>query len=1125
MRCHTMLELVGVCCGLWGMVSPVSAVPAVNTNVPQVIPQAIVPFLATPPHINGTIDPKEWPTLHVSHFVSQQGDLLQAKPGEFWIGCDGKRLYIAVRSAVHPQAGILAVNHPHGDADIGEVVYDDSIELWIDNNPGGNTGQYYQIMVNSNGAIYDASFERKDKIAQKFWRVKMEQAHIVKDGIWNAEFAIDLSSLNITNPEQQLAMRVCRNFKYPWDQSRWAPLVRAFDTPDTMPKIRFSRQAPVVTELGFQNTQGIDIGVEISNPTPAPFPLHVKIGGNAQDQPRYFHDWDITLATGERRSVAYQTPFFTAGNYPALGEILITGTAGQEYYHRDVKWQTSPTKVWDVVASANVDEAVQFNIAFLPTSRTLRWQAAFAGWKEKTAMQRVRVEVQQEDGKQIAVDNQEVSKEWTAAGTLAMANLTPGKYHVRAFFDGPIPAAAPLKTTTFQYATDFPWLHNTLGISDEVIPPFTPLKVTGHAVDAVLRRHQLDATGLWSQVQSLGEPLLSAPMSFIVRQGGKTQPVHGKLTFTEKRPNRVTAESHWRAGSVEGHTTSEMDMDGCMKVTLELSQHDRTPVDALELAIPLRADQVSLMHVCGEGLRSNYGGAVPAGTGVVWESKYASRDKLLGTFIPYLFVGGPERGLVWFASNDRDWVLDPADAVSALALERRGDTVLLHVRLVQASTTFTRTHRIVFGLQATPVKPMPTDPDWRVWGVSSGGKFDALLLGMCMYWGGHLYDVAPLGRDYTIVQKIAQAKKEGKRDDAFFTAYMLAHPEIKNEINWSAAPAKVAAVIPYTNVRGENMAVPEWPVYQDEWRRHDFTWRVEAAKDQPLDFDITLPRSRQDYLLYAYREFLRNGFDGIYWDNICLYDNENPATGNGYRRADGQFQPDTDIWELRELTRRTAMLFHQLGKRNLTMPHMTNAYLIPVFSWTTINFDWEWKYGGSDFQDRFTRDYIRAASLGRQGGNVPVVLSGITEVSDPVQRAWVERTRAGVCLTHELAVYQADPFYTRIRQHLFVHGYGTEACRVYHYWDAQPVVTVDGLDATWIACRRKDTVTLILTDYGNGGNATVRLDTRMLGLPTDFAVVNWETPAITYSAHAGVFTCPGIAKHDLRVFTITRARP
>ncbi len=1092
----------------------------INTNLPHVIPQAIVPFLAKAPVIDGRITPDEWPTMHVARFVSQQNDLLQARPGEFWIGCDGVRLYIAVRSAVHPTTGIVATQRPRGAADLGDVIYDDSLELWIDNKPGAATGQYFQIMVNSHGALYDASFERKDKIAQKFWRVQMEQAHSVMDGLWSAEFAIDLASLHITDPEQPLAMRVCRNYKHPWDQSRWAPLVRAFDTPDTMPKIRFTRQAPIVSEVGLQSTDGIDLALDVSNPTKSPLPLQVRIGGNAQDQPRYFKDWTLTLAPGERRRLAYQTPFFTAGNYPALGEFRVAGPDGQLYYHRDLKWQTAPTKSWDTIASANVAEAVTFQIAFLPTARTLRWQTAFAGWKDKGTVTRARVEVVAADGTRVAAMSAEVRKDWATGGTLTLPALAPGKYQTHLFLDGQTPADKPLKSAGFLYDTNFPWLNNTLGISDEVIPPFTPLVVRERTVEAVLRQHDMAYNGLWAQVRSQGEPLLSAPMTFTVRQGGKEQLASGMLSFREKHPHRVTTEGRWRAGSLEGRTLGEMDIDGCMKVTLELSQRDQVPVEGLELVIPLRAGETSLMHACGEGLRANFAGAIPAGQGIVWESKHASRDKLLGTFLPYLYVGGPERGLVWFASNDRDWIVDGADAVSALALERRGETLFLRVRLIQKATTLTRTHRIVFGLQATPVKPLPTAPDGRVWGVSSGGQFDALLLGMCMYWGGHLYDVAPVGRDYSIVQKIAHAKKDGTRDDAFFSAYIKAHPELKNEINWAAAPAKVDAIIPYTNLRGENMGVPEWPVYQDEWRRFDFTWRLEAAQEQPIDFATTPVRSRQDYLLWAYREFLRNGFDGIYWDNICLYDNENPATGQGYIREDGQFQPDTDIWELRELTRRTAVLFHQLGKRNLTMPHMTNAYLLPVFSWTTINFDWEWKYGGSDFQERFTRDYIRAASLGRQGGNVPVVLSGITEVNDPAQRQWVERTRAGVCLAHELIVYQADPLYIRIRKHLFAQGYGTAACRTYHYWDPQPVVTVDGLDVAWFAAAGTDGVTLIITDYGDGGTGTVRVNAKALGLPADFTVVNWEEPKDTTRAQGGGFQLTGLKKHDFRVLTL-----
>ncbi len=71
-----------------------------------------------------------------------------------------------------------------------------------------------------------------------------------------------------------------------------------------------------------------------------------------------------------------------------------------------------------------------------------------------------------------------------------------------------------------------------------------------------------------------------------------------------------------------------------------------------------------------DSIRANYAGVVPTGEGTVWTSKEAARSNLLGTFIPYIWVGGPERGLCWFASNDRDWVVDPSDQTPALALER-----------------------------------------------------------------------------------------------------------------------------------------------------------------------------------------------------------------------------------------------------------------------------------------------------------------------------------------------------------------------------------------------------------------------------------------------------------------------
>lgn len=1096
---------------------------AENTNIAQVIPTTVIPLMKTPPVIDGVIADGEWQTLHISHFVSQQGDLLQAKPGEFWVGSDGKMLYIAVRSAVHPQLGAIAKYPPCGNADVGDVVYDDSIELWIDNNPDGTSGQYYQIMVNSLGATYDASFERKDKIAQKFWRCTMTQAHKVANGVWTAEFAIDLASLNITDITAPLAMRVCRNFKYPWDQSRWAPLVRSFDSPETMPRVRFSATAPLVNELGMQDANGINVALALTNPTASPIPVKVKLGYNAQDQPRYYQNWDVTLAPSAAQTFAYQKPFFTAGNYPAVGEMLVTDANGAVLYHRDFKWNTQPGKLWDAMETANAQDATEFAIAYNPSYQVLRWKTTFSTLKNRQQVTAIRMIIINAITKAvIKVSKVKATKDFSTEQTVTLPKLAPGKYEAQLFLDGKTPATTPVKTAPFVFANDFPWLNNKLGISDVVIPPFTPLVVNNNVVKSILREHTMGNTGLWDQVRSLDEPVLSGPMRFEVRQSGKLLTPTGKLSFSTKKPNNVIADAHWQAGSIIGHTSSSFDYDGCMKVTLELSQRDKMIVDGLDLLIPLSDAVTPLMHACGEGLRSNYGGNIPAGTGEVWSSAKGSRDKLLGTFLPYLWVGGPERGLVWFASNDRDWVVDTTDKVSALSLERNNGVLLLRVRLIQKPTTLQRTHKIVFGVQATPVKPMPADPDWRLRGFMSGGRFDTVVLGMCMYWGSDIYGIFPRNRDFTVVQKIAAAKKEGKTDTAFFDAYTKANPDIRAEIMWSANPGKEQAVIPYTNVRGEFLNMAEWPVYQDEWQRFSYSDRVAAPSKTPYDFVITPVRSRQDFLLYYYQQFLKNGFDGIYWDNICIYDNENPVTGKGYVREDGLFQTDTDIWELRELTKRTAVMMYQMGKRNLTMPHMTNAYLIPVFSWTTINLDWEWRYGGLDFQDRFTRDYTQAASLGRQGGNMPVILQGITEVTDPEKIKWVERTRIAVCMVHNLDIWQADSLYVQLRQYLYNMGYGTAACTEYHYWDKQPVATITGMDAAYIVYNGKDRVVVFIADYGNGGTPTITLDTKKLGLPDNYTTVNWENANEKSLANTGTVILPAMKKHDFRMLVIEK---
>ena len=275
-----------------------------------------------------------------------------------------------------------------------------------------------------------------------------------------------------------------------------------------------------------------------------------------------------------------------------------------------------------------------------------------------------------------------------------------------------------------------------------VIPPFTPLAVDRSAstVACVLRRHILDGTGLWRQVVvktgreispafprtplapreetisrseiSTGEkagqgpdrPLLASPMRLEIEVAGKTHVAAGEsLEFTEEAADRVRGEGRWIAGPIRGRTLFEFDYDGMAKLSLRLPAAG-VKVDAMQLVIPMRTDETWLMHAVTDLLRFHYAGRIPDGhgrlwdysgklrevrytetgrpdaDGRVWDSRHVSRFQLPPPLVPYIWLGGPERGLCWFAENDRDWSLDPDRPM--LEIRRLHGQTLLIVRLI-----------------------------------------------------------------------------------------------------------------------------------------------------------------------------------------------------------------------------------------------------------------------------------------------------------------------------------------------------------------------------------------------------------------------------------------------------------
>lgn len=322
------------------------------------------------------------------------------------------------------------------------------------------------------------------------------------------------------------------------------------------------------------------------------------------------------------------------------------------------------------------------------------------------------------------------------------------------------------------------WEGNNLGRDEVVIPPFTPLEVDEQAkrVGCVLRSHTHGAAGLWSQVVSQERELLAGPVRIEVTQGGKVSTAAGPTPrFTGKKPTAVSGEAAWTAGALTGTTRFAYDYDGMQTIALELAPTE-TEVERVQLVIPLKAAEAWLMHPVTTQLRQHFAGRIPSGQGQVWDSSGVP-NLLNGNFLPYIYLGGPERGICFAADNDKDWITD--GNVPMMVIDREGDSVLLRLNLVAKPSRLTRKRTLTFALQATPAKPMPEAPyNWRRW-WATGTDQDVQSVqinfwGGNMYWGGRHFatSVFPAFKDYGFWEQLAESRRTGKHDSKFEEAWM-----------------------------------------------------------------------------------------------------------------------------------------------------------------------------------------------------------------------------------------------------------------------------------------------------------------------------------------------------------------
>ena len=109
-----------------------------------------------------------------------------------------------------------------------------------------------------------------------------------------------------------------------------------------------------------------------------------------------------------------------------------------------------------------------------------------------------------------------------------------------------------------------------------------------------------------------------------------------------------------------------------------------------------------------------------------------------------------------------------------------------------------------------------------------------------------------------------------------------------------------------------------------------------------------------------------------------------------------------------------------------------------------------------------------------------------------------------------------DPFWANYDR-LLEFGYGQPGVKVYNYWESTFPATISG-ESSSLLISKPGSAMLVLCDYGNGGDFTIKLDTKVLSLAGTLKITNVETGQVL-PVTGNTFTI-NLKKHDFGVIQI-----
>ena len=1078
--------------------------------------------MRTAPVIDGRVGADEWAdAMKTLQFIPLRKDLAFPGEAQVWLGRDRERLFVAARMIVSPH-GLVRGPGPvkrRGNGGMLGAFNGDCFEFdFIDNGTATKDSGRHMI-VSSTGCYYSSGTDEGHPIA---WDPPgFATASTVTNGFWEFEFSIPLEEAGFTAANAaKHAVRIARNWKYMgtgWGiQSSLTPQESVFEKSAGCAKTPFDAAAPVVQvdDIGLHGHGGENyadhypVKFRVRNPTAAEMPLKVRVLGRPVESQPMMMEMPVTLKPGEERAFAERGAVLS--DEKVTLEMSVTSADGATvYYTRKFEFQPNfPAIPW--LRHDAKDGGVEVKMAYYPSFNKLRARADLSSDKTRGPRAAVTFAVLGKDGRTLASVPAQADRDGVAdlifdVPDLAAETKASGSSDYRLVTT--VPGIGAWTNAFVRHVCE--WEGNKYGLSGVVPPPFEKVKVRGEGeertVSVILRDHVVDKdTGLWKQVTAAGKDLLARPMQLVAA----------------------------RPESAPYHVETTWDVDGCYDWRLTLKKGHHEP---MRLEIPIRAERAKLLHSVPDGCRISYSDKVPEGTGCVWKSSQVPHVAIIGDYIPYIWVGGPLRGIAVFGDNDRGWV-NGEKPHQEIVREADG-TVVVRLNLVQCPVDLEEDRTIRIGFMATPTKPM--EENWRA-------RDPGVFFGSGRLWGSGQTDssVRPFDGTGEVFGKLAETARTGKIDEDYLKRVFASFPyagapgtddrrhweryvqtSLRSGFNHCKRWKLTRPYTWYTNARGVDFSFPDAATFCDEWSRQEWMWTRDFGLLSHRDYDGEPCGSNRDFSAWWWRKMFESGAcQNMYWD-VTYPDADFDLVGtDAYRMSDGTIQPSCGLFNMRELVRRCAMVQAELGMDwRGNWVHMTSTALAPVLSFGGLNFDLEDGGSVSDFQDRYGREYLLASAIGRQHGN-PVSAMGYFGKTTPAEKARLDRCGTGVMLVHEI-IWGYSPSWRAIDAKLRDWGYRRDpSVRVWNDFDEDVAfpVALAGERAYALAMTHpvRKAGLVVVCDWADGGTVEVRPDFAAMGLAADVKAFDFETGAELPLRDGAVSV--SLKKHDFAIMEFRR---